>query len=87
MFSSDNCLLLADLVDGLVVESGEFRLPLGEEVRGKVLLEPLVLSNVVNAGPLHRVGLQHVAEHGDHLLVQVVGNGEDASCSKITTFN
>ena len=45
---------------------------LREEVVWKVDLEPLVLPDVVNSGPLHWISLQHVAEQRHHLLIKIV---------------
>ena len=52
--------------------------PIREKVGGAAALqeEPLVLPHVLHRRPLHRVGLQHVAQQRHHALVQVVRDGE-----------
>lgn len=49
-----------------------------KQVGGTVFLEPFVFFYVLNAGSLHRVDLQHLAEQADHRLVQVLGYRKDA---------
>lgn len=63
-----------------MIDQGDVNVPVRKEIGRQVFEEPIVLVDVLGSGPLHGVGLQHVAQKTDHRLVQVVRDRKDTSC-------
>ena len=65
-----------------MIDNGHSDVDVGEEIGGKVFLEPFVLVNVLSRGPPHRVSLEHVAKQAHDALVQVLGDRENSGCNE-----
>ena len=77
------------LCNGICVNNACVSNTIREKVRWAAALqeEPLVFPHILHRRPLHRIGLQHVAQQRHNALVQVVRDGKHTTLDLPDMYN